>query len=227
MPGFGDALYAWEHTYFIDNILRERLHAPEPQITAVAAELKSISEILAASPQALIHRDWQSSNILFRGNQPVMIDYQGMRRGPAAYDLASLLCDPYADLPEPLPQTLLHHYARRHPQGKRIAEAFPAAAIQRLCQAIGAYAVLSRKPGMEPFARHIPVAARQLLRALRAYPLPELGKIARILSKGGMQATLLRATERHNRPAVSARRPYPRSEQPGGTAPHTCANSTT
>ena len=185
MPGFGPALYAWEHTYFIDHVLRARLNASKSTMAAVAAELKEIAQTLAASPTALIHRDWQSSNILFRGTQPVMIDYQGMRRGPAAYDLASLLCDPYADLPASLQCRLLEDYARRHPQGKSITAAFPAAAIQRLCQALGAYAVLSQKPGMELFARHIPVAARQLLRALAAHPhpLPALGKFAHQLAQ--------------------------------------------
>ncbi len=184
MPGFDAKLYAWEHAYFIDHVLRERLRLPDKQIAAVAAELRSVARLLAASPQALIHRDLQSSNVLFRGSQPVWIDYQGMRRGPAAYDLASLLCDPYADLPAPLQQSLLRQYARRHPQGAAIAAAFPAAAIQRLCQALGAYAVLSQKPGMAHFARHIPVAARQLLRALRAHPLPALAAAARRLARG-------------------------------------------
>ena len=181
MPAFDDALYAWEHAYFADHILRGRLGLSENRIAAVLAELKTVAAILARSPQALIHRDLQSSNILFRGDRSVWIDYQGMRRGPAAYDLASLLCDPYADLPAPLQQSLLRHYARRHPQGKEIAAAFPAAAIQRLCQALGAYGALSRNPGMEAFARHIPVAARQLLRALRARPLPALEAAVRRL----------------------------------------------
>ncbi len=183
MPGFDAKLYVWEHAYFIDHILRGRLHASEKQIAAVAAELKSVSRLLADSPQALIHRDWQSSNILFRGKQPVMIDYQGMRRGPAAYDLASLLCDPYAALPAPLQQRLLRHYVHRHPQGAQIAAAFPAAAIQRLCQALGAYAVLSKKPGMAHFAGHIPSAARQLLRALRTHPLAALAAAAQSLAR--------------------------------------------
>ncbi len=183
MPGFTAKLYAWEHAYFIDHILRARLHASEKEIAAIAAELKSVSARLASSPQALIHRDWQSSNILFRGKQPVMIDYQGMRRGPAAYDLASLLCDPYADLADAQQQRLLRDYTNRHPQGAQIAAVFPAAAIQRLCQALGAYAVLSKKPGMAPFARHIPVAARQLLRALAAHPLPALASAVRRLAR--------------------------------------------
>ena len=184
MPGFDDKLYAWEHAYFIDHVLRGALKTPEKQIAAIASELESVSLLLAKSPQALIHRDLQSSNVLFRGERPVLIDYQGMRRGPAAYDLASLLCDPYADLPAPLQQRLLRHYAQRHPQGPDIAAAFPAAAIQRLCQALGAYAVFTKKPGMTHFARHVPAAAHQLLRALRAHPLPALKAVARQLARG-------------------------------------------
>ena len=183
MPGFDAKLYAWEHAYFIDNILRGRLRAPESQITAVAAELKAVACRLAASPQALLHRDWQSSNIMFRGRQPVMIDYQGMRRGPAAYDLASLLCDPYANLPAALQKRLLAHYVRCHPQGAAIATAFPAAAVQRLCQALGAYATLAQKPGMARFAHYIPVAAGQLQRALCTLPLPALASAVRRLTR--------------------------------------------
>ena len=182
MRGFDAKLYAWEHNYFIDHVLRARLRLPEKQIAAVAAELQTVAAVLAASPQGLIHRDFQSSNVLFRGAAPMLIDYQGMRRGPVAYDLASLLCDPYADLPAALQQVLLRHYAARHPQGAAVAAAFPAAAVQRLGQALGAYAVLSQKPGMESFARHIPTAARQLRRALRGQALPALAAVARRLA---------------------------------------------
>ena len=45
------------------------------------------------------------------------------------------------------------------------------------------YANLSRQPGMESFARHIPAAARQLLRALEAHPLPRLQRIVRRLAR--------------------------------------------
>jgi len=182
MPDFDDALYIWEHDYFIQNILRNRLHATKAEIKAIAAELKVVAGILANSPQTLIHRDAQSSNILFRGKAPILIDFQGMRRGAAAYDLASLLCDPYANLSAGLQEDLLQFYTRRHPQGTAIAATFPAAAIQRLCQALGAYAVLSKKTGMGHFSKYIRPAARQLLRALKGQPFPELRAVARRLS---------------------------------------------
>ena len=129
--------------------------------------------VLRDSPHGLIHRDLQSSNILFRGKTaPVLIDYQGMRAGPVAYDLASLLCDPYAALPADAQAALLRYYARRHPDGRAIAAAFPAAALQRLCQALGAYATLSRRPGMARFADYIPAALAQLAPHAAAFGLP-------------------------------------------------------
>ena len=162
MPGFTPALYAWEHAYFIDNVLRTP-PLPPAQINAIQRELQANARRLRATPHALIHRDWQSSNILFRGPHPVMIDYQGMRRGPIAYDLASLLCDPYINLPPARQRHLLTHYTTQHPQGPQIAAAYPFAAIQRLTQTLGAYATLSRRPGMEHYAQYPPPAARQLL----------------------------------------------------------------
>jgi len=178
MPGFTPQLYAWEHDYFIQHVMRELLRASASRCAKVADELRTVANLLAASPQALIHRDWQSSNILLRGNGPVMIDYQGMRRGPIAYDLASLLCDPYANLPAAWQQRLLAFYVRRHPQGRAIQAAFPAAAVQRLGQALGAYVVLSAKPGMAHFRRHIPTAAAQMLRALSTLTMPELAAVS-------------------------------------------------
>ena len=182
MPGFTPQLYAWEHDYFIQHVMRELLRASASRCAKVADELRTVANLLAASPQALIHRDWQSSNILLRGNGPVMIDYQGMRRGPIAYDLASLLCDPYANLPAAWQQRLLAFYVRRHPQGRAIQTAFPVAAVQRLGQALGAFVVLSAKPGMAHFRRHIPVAAVQMLRALTTLAMPELAAVSEELT---------------------------------------------
>ena len=174
MPGFDDRLYAWEHGYFIQHVLRGLLRASPARCAAIADELRTVAQQLAASPQALIHRDWQSSNILWRAGQPVLIDYQGMRCGPAAYDLASLLGDPYANLPAAWQQQLLAFYVRRHPQGRAIQAVFPTAVVQRLCQALGAFVALADKPGMAHFHRYIPPATTQLRRALQTLDLPAL-----------------------------------------------------
>jgi aminoglycoside/choline kinase family phosphotransferase len=84
---FDADLYRWEQDYFFEHFLgalRRDLAPFEKQAAA-----------LAARPRVLLHRDFQSQNILVRDGRVTFIDFQGMRFGPAAYDLASLLLDPY------------------------------------------------------------------------------------------------------------------------------------
>jgi NDP-sugar pyrophosphorylase family protein len=174
MPDFGPELYCWEYTYFAEQMLARRAGVPEARITRIKQELAGIGLRLDRELQTLLHRDLQSSNIIWKNNRPHLIDFQGMRFGPAAYDLASLLCDPYADLPEDVQLPLLAFYSRE--SGNELsAESFWLGAIQRLVQALGAFAKLSARPEGGHFAAHIPAALRQLKRALRHNPaLPEL-----------------------------------------------------
>jgi aminoglycoside/choline kinase family phosphotransferase len=78
-----------------------------------------------------------------------------MRLGPAAYDLASLLCDPYVALDDSARSLLLRRYATLCGDTVNL-DIFPWAAVQRLLQALGAYARLAAM--RLPFARYIPTA---------------------------------------------------------------------
>ncbi len=52
-----------------------------------------------AKPAFFLHRDFQSRNIMISGERIGIVDWQAGRLGPIAYDVASLLIDPYSDLP--------------------------------------------------------------------------------------------------------------------------------
>jgi NDP-sugar pyrophosphorylase family protein/tRNA A-37 threonylcarbamoyl transferase component Bud32 len=187
MPDFGPELYRWERDYFAEHMLARRCHLPKPTITRIKQELARIVPHLERSPYVLLHRDLQASNVLWSTKTLHLIDFQGLRFGPVTYDLASLLCDPYADLPGDVQEQLLEFYAR-HCRFAADIGVFWWAAIQRLVQALGAFAKLSARPELEHFADHIPAALRQLQRALRhnqfsptlqAWVTEEMGKHGR------------------------------------------------
>lgn len=178
MPGFDAKLYEWEHDLFARLFLRERCGIDPAREAVVRNELKTLSRSLATLPPVLLHRDFQSSNILLHRGTWSLIDYQGMRMGPAVYDLASLLCDPYITISPACRERLLQHYADRAQPGSRCMDMFGPAAVQRLGQALGAYARLSALPGTEHFAQYIPSALNNMADALRRVDgLPGLTRI--------------------------------------------------
>ena len=89
-----------------------------------------------------------------------------MRPGPAAYDLASLLCDPYVMLGESLQLRLLDYYLVRCRCRKAVEASFWPAAIQRLSQALGAYGRLSMDCGLPEYASKFKPALIMMARAL-------------------------------------------------------------
>ncbi len=164
-PRFDAALYAREHDLFLDHFAGPHGGAGAAERRALRRDLERISGRLADAPAVLLHRDLQSSNILLVRRGPVFIDFQGMRLGPAMYDVASLLCDPYVELPSDLQLDLLADY--RAAAGLRArTDLFWAAALQRLCQALGAYGRLGALPGAGRFLRHVPAGLRMVRRAL-------------------------------------------------------------
>ena len=119
-----------------------------------------------------MHRDFQSQNILIKDGRVRLVDFQGARRGPYAYDLMSLLRDAYVDLGDDLRDDLLTYYisaltAAGAPVPAEFARDATAAGLQRVMQALGAFAFLSRVKGRTSYRAHIPLAVRHLRELLR------------------------------------------------------------
>ena len=148
-------LYRWEHQLFAENMLRKRCKLPEERVGRILKDLETAARHLVRAPSVLVHRDLQSSNIILCDGKPAFIDFQGMRFGPAAYDLASLICDPYVELPPALREHLVTWYASRSASGDRVQDEFWYATIQRLGQALGAYGRLSANPDTASFGQYI------------------------------------------------------------------------
>ncbi len=132
-----------------------------------------IEEASRAENRFFLHRDFQSRNIMITGRKIGILDWQGGRLGPLAYDLASLLIDPYTRLPVPEEESIYSMYCqllrRKHPD--RLAsfeKTFPYLAIQRNLQILGAFSFLSRVRGKTYFEDYIPGALESLRHLLEA-----------------------------------------------------------
>ncbi len=165
VAGFTPRLYRWERLYFAHHFLQRRLGLAIRVTTPILGDLLRLARRLEALPRVLIHRDLQSTNVILKSGRPVLIDYQGMRYGAAAYDLASLLADPYVSLSTPVQLALLAEY-RRMAKTDLPEAVFWTAVIQRLAQALGAYGKLGATPATAFFARHIPPALAMMRRAV-------------------------------------------------------------
>ena len=165
---FNAALYRWEQSYFFENCLGRYYKIDSPSRTggklaplATLPALNDITECLGKLPRVLVHRDFQSQNIIVRNGQAHLIDFQGMRPGLPQYDLASLLYDPYVDLAENERAELLEHYCREKPS-KDFEDTLRLCAMQRLMQALGAYGFLGLVKGHKHFLQYIPKALGSL-----------------------------------------------------------------
>lgn len=106
-----------------------------------------------------LHRDFQSRNLMVHRDSIRIIDFQGGRLGPLGYDLASLLLDPYADLPAAVKQDLTEYYLDllcQHGISERdFLRVFDSLLLQRNLQIIGAFAHLSKNKGKKFFKKYI------------------------------------------------------------------------
>ena len=179
MP-FTRHLYRWEHNLFCEQYMARFCDPGHASMGMIKAELDRLTGPLLQSPRVLVHRDLQSSNVLVRNNNIFLIDFQGMRFGAAAYDLASLLCDPYVALHDDIRADLLDYYCERIENGSQVRQLFWIAAVQRLVQALGAYGRLGSVPATAYFLKHIPSGVAQLRNALgHVDGLPVLTRVMR------------------------------------------------
>jgi aminoglycoside/choline kinase family phosphotransferase len=139
-----------------------------------------IDYLLGTQTDFFLYRDFQSRNIMLRDGRPYFIDYQGGRRGALQYDLASLLYDAKADIPQQVRSELLAHYIQSLKKQKGFAKLNEPGFIQyffgyvfiRIMQAMGAYGFRGFYEKKEHFLKSIPYALENLRWLLDNVHLP-------------------------------------------------------
>jgi len=166
---FGYDYLRWETSYFLDRFVTGLQKVVLKNRPALEREFHSLAQKVDTYPKGVIHRDFQCQNIMITpGGIPRVIDFQGARMAPAAYDVASVLWDPYHRLDDGVREHLIDYYVgemERNSAGFQEAvfrESLIPCRLQRHMQALGAYGFLSVVKGKKYFLKHIPEALRLL-----------------------------------------------------------------
>lgn len=120
-----------------------------------------------------MYRDFQSRNVMIYGGMPWYIDFQGGRRGPVQYDVASFLWQARAAYPDDLKKELLDTYvaALRTYVPALDEEAFRSRlalfVLFRMLQVLGAYGFRGYFEGKRQFAASVPAALANIRRLLQ------------------------------------------------------------
>ena len=100
--------------------------------------------LLETGQDYFLYRDFQSANIMIVKGEPWFIDYQGGRKGAPQYDVASLLYDSKAHIPQQVRQDLLEYYIKNFcsvsgEDKKKFRGYYTGFSMIRLMQALGAF----------------------------------------------------------------------------------------
>ena len=148
--------------------------------------------LLTAENEYFLYRDFQSRNIMLHDNRIAFIDFQGGRKGALQYDLASLLYDAKADIPQTVRNELLDfyldeldkHITTDHTEFKAYYTGY---VLIRIMQAMGAYGFRGFYEKKEHFLKSIPFALENLKYILQnnniTIALPELLKVLEAVSQ--------------------------------------------
>ena len=114
-----------------------------------------------------MYRDFQSRNVMLKDGEPYFIDYQGGRKGPVYYDVASFLWQARAQYGPELKEELLQAYLESLREFRTVDETefihfLNEFVLFRLIQVLGAYGFRGYFEKKPHFLQSIPFALENL-----------------------------------------------------------------
>jgi Predicted phosphotransferase related to Ser/Thr protein kinases len=174
---FDEAKLRWELGFFFANYFNRYLHIKLDPATAsgVQEDFRALCSELASRPRVLTHRDYHARNLMMHDGRMFIIDHQDARMGPASYDLASLIYDPYTTLDSDIVQDLIEQFIEMKSQSSvplvsvtSFRQELELMIVQRMLKAIGTYASQAAAnnptyiPYIEPARERAIVAMKKL-----------------------------------------------------------------
>jgi len=164
---FGKHSMNWDLHYFKNRFLDVFYKNPTDD-DSIEKDFQSLIELLLKEDRNyFLYRDFQSRNVMIKNNLPYFIDYQSGRRGALQYDVASLLFDSKANLPQDFREELINAYLQEVQKfakidPNRFMKYFYGFVLMRIMQAFGAYGYLSYVKKKKHFLKSIPFAINNL-----------------------------------------------------------------
>ncbi len=109
LPAFNRRSILWDLHYFKYCFLKAT--GLEFQEDRLEDDFERLCDTLLDEPfSTFMYRDFQSRNVMLKDGEPYFIDFQGGRKGPVFYDVASFLWQAKANFPATLRQELAETY---------------------------------------------------------------------------------------------------------------------
>ena len=171
VPSMDERSIRWDLNYFKYCFLKgTKIEFSEPKLED---EFDKMVQRLTANSQqptadTFLYRDFQSRNVMIKDGQPYFIDFQGGRRGPTQYDVASFLWQAKANFAPELREQLIDAYLEElKTLQPSLAEqawraALPHFVLFRTLQVLGAYGYRGYFERKQHFLDSIPLALRNL-----------------------------------------------------------------
>lgn len=155
---------------------------------ALEDDFQAMSEVLMRSQSStFMYRDFQSRNVMLVDGNPWLIDFQGGRKGPFYYDVASFLWQAKAGFPQSLREELIGHYIEALRKYKPVDESYFYEQLRhfvlfRTLQVLGAYGFRGYFEKKPHFMQSVPFAIANLRELLRK-PYPEYPYLSELLHR--------------------------------------------
>lgn len=165
-PEFNRRSVYWDLNYFKYNFLKTT--GMEFQEDLLETDFERLADaLLEDTENRFMYRDFQSRNVMLVHGKPYFIDFQGGRKGPVYYDVASFLWQAKANFPSELRRELIQTYTlslkKYQPVDEtRFAEKLRVFVLFRTLQVLGAYGFRGYFEKKPHFIQSIPFALNNL-----------------------------------------------------------------
>jgi aminoglycoside/choline kinase family phosphotransferase len=186
LPEFDKRSIHWDLNYFKYNFLKTTGMDFREDLLEDDFE-KLTEQLLREQTETFLYRDFQSRNVMLVDGMPYFIDFQGGRKGPIYYDVASFLWQAKANFPNELREELIQTYIGSLQKWMPVNEAafrqqLKLFVLFRTLQVLGAYGFRGYFEKKPHFIQSIPFALNNL-RGLLKEGFEEYSYLHEILSE--------------------------------------------